>query len=221
MADEPIERKKRKLVDPELLIKGVRDKMNPKCAVRQSKYCDIIISMRMQGMPYLSIEKWLIGEGGDEARISETTIYRNLKTSGLEVNLSYAEHMVEVTGGRLDLDLVREMSQNIYTQKQRIDKLVRREVEINGTRKPIEAYLDKRIRPEMETLNKMVKDLHIMIQERDLASAADGQPDVVALELTEDAASMIAELIVSGSLVIDASAVVNPERDVRGTKTLH
>ena len=154
-------RQVQRLPDPHGMIARIKARMNRNCAVRISPYCEVIVSMRMQGINFRSIEEWLI-EQGPEHRISAATLCRNLKQSKMVVELNKAEELAEQWGGRIDLDLVREISGQILLQRKRVDKLQVREEkrqaggEIN--------YLDKRIRQERALLVEMVKTLFSMMK---------------------------------------------------------
>jgi hypothetical protein len=69
-----------KLPDPHGMIARVRARLPKNCSVRLSKYCDHIIAMRMQGLPFHQIETWLT-EQGEAQRIPATTIWRNLQST--------------------------------------------------------------------------------------------------------------------------------------------
>ena len=149
-----------KLPDPHGMIARIRSRMSKRCAVRVSTFCDIIISMRMQGIPYRQIEAWLI-EQGDEHRISAATILRNLTKTKLKVELSYAEELAEKWGERIDLDHARELAGQIIAQRQRVDKMQRLEIE----RQELNArYFDRRLKGERELLSKMIKDIAMMMK---------------------------------------------------------
>ena len=141
-----------KLADPHGMIARIRRSLNPNCAVRLSPYCDVLISMRMQNIPYLQMEKFLIEQGkekNENYRISAPTLYRNFMKTKLNIELPYAEELAERWGGRIDLDLVRELSGQILIQRQRVDKLVRREQQMQ---RKTPGYHDKRIRAEQDAL---------------------------------------------------------------------
>lgn len=190
----------RKLPDPGGLIKRARDKLNPKCAVRLSPFCDEIIGMRMQGVPYRDIEAWLVSQG-TQYRIASPTIFRNFKSTKIEVRLTHAEELLESMGGLVDLDLTREMSSAIFTQKQRVDNLVRRE---KKKQKSIEGYSDKRIRDEIKILQDMIYRLNSMVNE---AKKLDQEPNDFSekendIHLTPDGEKLLAQMIIEGDITM-------------------
>lgn len=199
---------KQKLPDPLGMIARVRNKLNPACAVRKSPFCDYIISMRMQSVPYREIEAWLI-EQGSEYRISSPTVFKNFKKVKLETRLTYAEEMLEKAGGFIKLDLVRELSQNIITQKARVDRLVRGE-EKRREQQNYENYVDRRIRGEMELLNRMCRDLDDMLRKvpdevaRQNAEALKKMDDQ-GIPMSEDAQRVLADLILKGEIALSPS----------------
>ena len=189
-----------KLPDPHGMIARVKGRMSKNCAVRISLYCDIIISMRMQGIPYRQIEAWLIDQG-DEYRISASTLYRNLTKTKLKVDLPYAEELAEKWGERIDLDHARELAGQILAQRKRVDKLQRLEEE---TQKKNERYFDRRLKPERELLMNMIKTMVVMMkspleaaQEAMEASALMG---TIGFSMTEDATSVLKDMLLSGEL---------------------
>lgn len=206
---------KQRLPDPHGMIAQVRARLNKKCAVRQSQFCDYIISMRMQGIPFRDIEAWLI-EQGEIFRISAPTLWRNFKEAKIKVNLTYAEEMIENLGGQINIDLVREMSQNILTQKQRLDKMVRaedRRRQIPGS----ENYIDKRIRQEMQAHTEMMAKLHTMLQKAP-AEAADIAEQTInkmreqGVKLTPDASAVITDLILNDEIQIGPNELLTSSR---------
>lgn len=189
--------------DPQGLIARIRSRLSPNCSVKLSPLCDHIISMRMQGVPFLEIEAWTVQQG-EHLRIPSSTIWKNLKKTKLQVNLSWAEEQAEKWGGSIDLDLARELANQILTQKRRVDAMVRHEETL---RKANPRYADKRIRQEIETLSSLVKTLHSMRKspQDSLAEllAAEGKlTDTTNLNLSEDAAAVIAQMLLTGELSV-------------------
>lgn len=207
-----------RLPDPHGLIARIRARLNKKCAVRVSPFCDYIISMRMQGIPYREIEDWLL-EKGEQYRISQATIWRNFKQAKIEVKLTYAEEMLEKMGGVINIDLVREMSQNILTQKTRLDRLVR--AEENRRKTPgSENYVDKRIRQEMQMMNDMLAKLHAMLEKAPADAAAAAEEEIRRMDqqgvgLTEEAASVLTDMILNNEIMVGAHDLLP------ATKTRH
>lgn len=220
MSNDPY---KQKLPDPLNLIGRIRARLNPKCAVRQSPFCDYIISMRMQGVPFREIEEWLISKG-KRFRISAPTLCKNFKNTKIKVNLTYAEEMLENAGGVIKLDLVREMSQNIITQKQRVDRLVRREAEIQQGigghfQEARPAYSDKRIRGEMEMMNGMIAKLDSMLKAlpEEEARAAEERAKKMEnqkISMSEDAESVLTDMILGGELALGPLDMLGDGDDV-------
>lgn len=204
-----------RLPDPMGMIARIRNRLNPQCAVRLSPFCDVIISMRMQGVEYRHIEKWLI-EQGPQYRISPAAILRNLKNTKLHVQLTYAEEMLENLGGQVDVDLIQEMSKNVWTQKQRIDGMVRAEAERRA--KPGEGgYTDRRIRHEMEVYGELLKNLHTFLQDAPIKAqqaieAEQKRMDADGLMATKDALDVIRDLLLNNELSMGITDVVVPNR---------
>lgn len=200
-------KKVQKLPDPQNMISRVKARMSKKCAVRVSPYCEIIISMRMQGIDFRSIEKWLI-EQGEEYRISPTTIMRNLRSTKMEVELPFAEELAEQWGGRIDLDYARELSGQIVSQRHRISKMQRRE-EVKQNEN--EGYFDKRIRAEVDTLHSMIRTLHSLmkspLEAANEAIAASGIIKAATLHMTPDVRGVIRDMLLSGELAFGSEKV--------------
>jgi len=193
-------RELQKLPDPQGMIARVRGRLSVRCAVRKSKYCEIIISMRMQGIPYRKIEDWLI-EQGDEYRISAATLFRNLKKTKLQVELPYAEEMAERWGGRIDLDYARELAGQIVAQRERVDRMQRQELisqESNAR------YFDRRLKPERELLNNMIKNISSMmkspLEAAQEAVEANALIGALGFKMSEDTANLLKEMLLSGEL---------------------
>lgn len=189
------------LPDPAGMISRIKSRLPKNCAVKNSPFCEVIISMRMQGVDYRTIEAWLT-EQGPEYRISSPTIWRNLKNTKLQVELPYAEEIAEKWGGRIDLDLARELSGQIVAQRARVDNLQRKEVEKQQSGQP--HYHDKRIVKERMALADLVKSLHAMMKSpldaaRE-AIAADQLGKAVQPQLTSDGEAKIRQMILDGSL---------------------
>ncbi len=189
-----------KLPDPHGMIARVRGRLSVRCAVRKSKFCEIIISMRMQGIPYRKIEEWLI-EQGAEYRISAATLFRNLKKTKLKVELPYAEEMAERWGGRIDLDYARELAGQIVAQRERVDRMQRQELlsqESNAR------YFDRRLKPERELLNNMIKNIASMmkspLEAAQEAVEANALIGALGFKMSEDTSKLLTELLLSGQL---------------------
>lgn len=206
-----------KLPDPHGFIRRIKGKLNKRCAVRQSPFCDVIISMRMQGVPFRDIETFLVDQG-EGYRISSPTICKNFKQTRMEVKLTYAEEMLEKMGGIINLDLIREASQNIILQKERVDRLVRREeiIQTKGMndQKANPAYLDRRVKGELELLNNMIRQLHAMLEKT--SSGENVDPEVLnkmeaqELHMTEDVAQVLADMIINDELVVGPVELLPP-----------
>jgi len=189
-----------KLPDPHRMIARIRGRMSKNCAVRVSPYCDIVISMRMQGIPYRQIEDWLI-EQGDEYRISAGTILRNLQKTKLKVELSYAEELAEKWGERIDLDHARELAGQIVAQRMRVDKMQRLEEERQELNP---RYFDRRLRGERELLTKMLRDMQVMmktpLEAAQEAMEAGALMGAIGFQMSEDAKSVLKDMLLSGEL---------------------
>lgn len=199
------------VVDPHGFISRVKKGLPKNCAVMLSPFCDSIIAMKMQGLSYLQIEKFLITQG-DQYRISAPTIWRNLKKSKVNVRLPYGEELAERWGGQIDLDIARELSVQILVQKERLDKLIRSEAAKQRTNAH---YHDKRIKQEQETLLQMMAKLQTMMkspeeaaEERKRADTAKAQE---ALYIAPEALDTVRQLILSGFMAPQEKA---PEPEV-------
>jgi len=189
-----------KLPDPHGMIGRIRARMSKNCAVKKSPYCDIIISMRMQGIPYRQIEAWLIDQG-DEYRISASTLLRNLTKTKLKVELSYAETLAEQWGERIDLDHARELAGQIIAQRKRVDKMQLLEEE-SQTKRP--RYFDRRLKGERELLSKMLKDMGQLmkspLEAAQEAMEAGALMGAIGFKMSEDATAMLTDLLITGEL---------------------
>lgn len=191
-----------KLADPIGMIARIKSGLPKNCAVSRSSYCEIIISMRMQGMHFRAIEDWLI-EQGPEHRISAPTIWRNLRKTKLRVELPYAEELAEQWGGRFDIDLSRELTGQVYSQRQRVDKLQRLE---KSRQEKHPGYFDKRILKERQLLSDLIARLHGMmkspLEAAEEVIRARGLLGKNKLKVSEDAASLLTRMILDGDLSI-------------------
>lgn len=208
MSNQPKVQSER-LPDPLNLIAKAKKKLNPQGAVAKSPFTDVILAMRLQGINYQAIEKWLVKQGPDH-RIPASTLCRNLKS--LEVNLPYAEELAEKYGGRIDLDLGRELAGQIIQQRNRLDNLQRQEIKVQTEGvdggKPNPRYLDKRIKPERELLASLIKDLHGMMKSPLEAAEEALQADqMVEVSMTEDGRAVLRDMILSGDLKLGAEEV--------------
>jgi len=189
-----------KLPDPHRMIARIKGRMSKRCAVRISPYCDVIISMRMQGIPYRQIEAWLI-EQGDEHRISASAILRNFQKTNLKVELSYAEELAEKWGERIDLDHARELAGQIVAQRMRVDKMQRLEEERqeNNPR-----YFDRRLDHARELLTRMLRDMNTMmktpLEAAQEAMEAGALMGAMGFHMTEDAKTVLKDMLLSGEL---------------------
>lgn len=210
MNDEPEKQVRHKIPDPSGIIAKIRARLNPKCGIRLSPYCDVIISMRLQAVPFRDIEAWLMKQG-DQFRLSAPTIFRNFKQAKVPVKLTYAEEMLGNLGGQVELDLVRELSQNIWTQKERIDMLVRaekRKREATGS----EGYVDKRIRAEMAVHNDMMSKLHTILSNAPKNAQTAEDLEVRKMEgqvfFTDDALSVLRDMILGGEIQVGPNDIL-------------
>ncbi len=170
----------------------------------KSKYVDIIISMRMQGVPPHKIEKWLSAQG-PEYRIPGTTIWRNTKL--MQIDLPLAEEMAARWGGSY-LTLTSDVSWagQMLAQRQRVDSLQRDEAKKQETNP---RYLDRRIRAERELLMFIIKDMFAMLKNPIEAATEALQADAIAaVELTTDGRALLQQMILDGDLVIGSQDLV-------------
>ncbi len=194
-----------KLADPYGLIHRVKVRMKPNCSTRMSPFCEVIISMRMQGVSCDNVEKWLVDQG-EEYRIPAATIWRNLKDCAVEVSLPYAEELAEKWGGRMDMDLVRELGGQVLLQRQRVDAMSRQEAEARAENP---RWFNHFILKERELLRILIKDLHNMMmeqlkQDQDLPPEhmASAMGDMLAQikDLDPKVVATLAELIIGNHL---------------------
>lgn len=194
-----------RLPDPHGFITRIKAKLKPNCSVRTSPYCDVIIAMRMQGIPFDRIKEWL-EERGAEYSIPASTIHRNLKETDLVIELPYAEEVASKWGQRIDMDPVRELLGQSLVQRRRIDSLVRAE---EAEKKTNPRYHDKRIRGEMEVFDKMVRTLHVL-SNKTMAhligsmgeQAKEDEVKANSLTMSSDAMKLISEMILDGELTM-------------------
>lgn len=190
--------------DPQGMISRVRARLPRNSSVRMSQFCDHIIAMRLQGVPYHGIEKWLQSKG-KEFRIPAATIWRNFKATKIKIVLPYAEELAEKWGGGIDIDLARELSRQILVQRNRVDHMVIQEAE---KRKTSPMFTNKLIRAEMETLNNLIHSMTMMLKSP--MEAADERARAESLlkkvggelELNEAAQNTLVDMILSGDLKI-------------------
>lgn len=195
------------LADPLNYIARIRARMPKNCGVRQSEYCDFIISLRMQGYSYYKIRDWLIQRGPEHA-ISVPTLARHLGRAlkKQEVALTYIEEQAEKWGGRQDLDLAKELASQILTQKDRIDAMVRAE---KDRQKESPRYVNGHIRREMETMSKYMElavSLQRMLDEKEKEKSTY-DPNDSALDMTimdETTEEKLVELILDGKVATAA-----------------
>jgi len=194
-----------KLADPQGMIRLVKGRLPKNCSIRKNKYCEHIIAMRLQGVAFHKIADWLEGREGNH-RIPSATLWRNFKKTQLKVSLTWAEELIEKYGGEVDIDLVKEMTSQILTQKVRIDKMVRGEKE---KQKGNSRYMDRRIRQEMETLQKLLVALQAMKKTpQELmaeAMAADALENTTTFKLTDAASEALTQLILEGAIEVGLS----------------
>lgn len=194
-----------KLPDPQGMISRIRSNLPRNCSVKKSPFCDHIIGMRLQGISYHQIEDFLKKQG-KEFRIPSTTVWRNLEATKLQVELPYAEELKERWGGKFDLDVAKELANQILVQRKRVDQMVRHEQErkINNP-----GFYNKAIRAEMETLTNTLRCLKDMMKSPDEAVrervAADGMAKALdpSFEVDKDTADLLQEMILSGEFKIN------------------
>lgn len=197
-----------RIPDPQGMILRIKRALNPNCSVAQSPYCEQIIAMRMQGVPYLQIERWLT-KRGEEHRIPYATIFRNFKSvknsKHLRVELPLAEELAEQWGGAFDFDAVRRLAGNMVLQQRRIDNMIRTE---QRRQKENPNYSDKRIRAEMETLTLMTNSYNKLLKspteaakelQEDRERASQGE-----VRLTPEALDAVEQLVLDGKINVGA-----------------
>lgn len=189
-----------KLPDPQGMISRVKGRLTKNCAVRRSPYCEIIISMRMQGIPFRQIDEWLKDQG-DEYRISAATIFRNLSKTKMRVELSYAEEMVEKWGERIDLDYARELAGQIIAQRKRVDAMQRLEEE---RRELNPRYFERRLKPERELLTTMIRTIAVMmkppLEAAQEALEANALMGAIGFTMSDDVRAVVRDMLISGEL---------------------
>jgi hypothetical protein len=217
------------LPDPQGFIKKIRDSLKPECAVARSPFCDHIISQRMQKVPFKRIEEWLSNQGnGDENfRITASSLCKNFKDTRLSVSLSYAEDLIDRSGGSVHLDCVYELAMSVITQKRRVDSLTRSEKSVQESQDLKDhqnrIYLDERIKSEYELLLKMMsqfgklteklpeevlKERHSKLEELERGSLAMS-PSVV---------KSLSDMIVSGDISLNRGVPSNRNKDESAKK---
>lgn len=193
-----------KLPDPHGMISRIRSRLPVNCSIRKSPFCDHIIGMRLQGISYHQIEDFLI-EQGKEFRIPSSTIWRNFEATKLKIEIPYGEELKERWGGQFDLDMAKELGNQILVQRQRINQMVRHEQDRKAANP---GFYNKAIRAEMETMNSLVRNLREMMKspeeavrervEADRLNAA-ASPD---FEVQDDAAKFLTDLILKGEVSV-------------------
>jgi hypothetical protein len=203
-----------KYPDPQGMIARVRSRLPKDCSVRKSQYCDYVIAQRLQGIPYHAIEKWL-GEKGKEHRIPQATLWRNFRATKIRIELPYAEELAEQWGGSIDMDLARELTRQILTQRRRVDHMVVQEAK---KRDQAPLYTNRLIRAEMETLNNLIANLHKMMKSpmeaaEERAKAAGLLKKVTGeMDMTEEGENALVEMILSGALKLGGTDEGSPSK---------
>jgi hypothetical protein len=198
----PYQGKPTKLPDPIGAIARVKARLPKRCAVRCSKYVDNIISLRLQGKSFQDISDWL-REKGQQHFIPKATLFRNLKAAKLKPQLTLAEEIIEQWGGEYTPDEVRELRTLFLLQKTRVEHATRAEKERQKTNP---SYYDRRLRQEVETLRMLLKTLHdfqVLSSETVAELLRRNAAEPSALVLTDDAAAVLTQLILSGELQLD------------------
>jgi len=193
-----------RLPDPHGWISRIRGKLKPNGSVRRSPFCDILIAMKMQRVPDLKIEQWLIQQGA-EFRIPASTINRNFREVDLKVAMPYGEELVERWGGRIDLDVARELQVQILAQRERVDAMQRVE---NKKRKEggesAEFFFLKNLGNERKLLKEMLADLFRMMKSPMEAARdrilADQMDSLVEQELDPETEKVLVDLLLDGKL---------------------
>jgi len=198
-----------RLPDPHGWISRIRGKLKPNGSVRRSPYCDILIAMKMQRVPDLKIEQWLIQQGA-EFRIPASTLNRNFREVDLKVAIPYGEELAERWGGRIDLDVARELQVQILAQRERVDAMQRAE---NKRREEggddAQFFFLKNLGNERKLLKEMLADLFRMMKspleaarERIMADKMDA---LVDQELDPETEKVLVDLLLAGKLNMTGS----------------
>lgn len=186
--------------DPHGLILRVKRRLNPNSSLALSRFCEQLIAMRLQAVPYLEMEKWL-AQRGPEFRIPAATLYRNFKAAKTQVEMPLAEELAEKWGGSFDFNTTRMLAGQIMVQRTRIDKMLRQETKKQETSP---AYMDKRIRGEMETLTMMVKHYQGMLKSPvEAAKELQEEEEKLAqqeVNLSPEALTIMTEMVLSGKI---------------------
>lgn len=190
-----------KLVDPDGRVRAAKRNLNKEGAVRRSPFCEVIISLWLQGAGWRDIEQWLIAQGPDY-RIPSTTLWRNFKKAGLDTrrSLTKIEEEIEANGGVVFIDIVNEARNNLLLQKRRIDHLVRTEA-FRKTQKGSEFYHDKRVAQELKAQAELIALYSKILDQasgkgEDSKKEGEGQP----LKMTSEAKVLLVEMLISGEI---------------------
>lgn len=173
--------------------------MSQNCSVVRSKFCDMIIAMRLEGHSLRKIAAWL-KEQGMEYIIPAATIDRNLKSSGVNLNLPYGEELAETWGGDIEIDVARELARSILIQRKRIDRFVRLEDEISRTKR---GHVDRRIKGEITVLNRLIDSFQALLDDPMEAAKRLSQVErdmVPTVEMSEESERVMTDLILKGGL---------------------
>lgn len=184
------------------MISKIRAKLPRRSAVRQSRYCDHIIALRLQGNSFSKISKWLEVQG-EEFYISPVSISENFKKAKREIEIPYAEEVAERWGGDIDFDAAHELKRSILLQRRRIDRLIRAE---DDKAKTAPDYFNPKIKYEIRCLAILIKQYQSMMKSPVEAADERLQADNITRVTQDDQnadmqlAQKLEELILKGEI---------------------
>lgn len=201
-----------RIVDPKGKIAKAKAKMPSACSVRRSRFCDDIISLRLQGHSYRRIEDWLRVKG-TEYLIPAATLCRNL-IRGLGTEQEFMpvyEEAAEQNGGDITVDPGRSLAGQALIQRGRIDYMVRHEAEKRRTNP---GFANPRIRQELETYMSLV-EAAAKYEVDQTGQASD--PTRGNSLLSSLAESALAQLILDGHITVPDLTAKKPALTVVGS----
>lgn len=195
------------------LIATLKSQLRNKSAVKESPFCNELISMRLQGSTYNQLSEFTASKG---VRIPITTIRRDLMNV-VKPQLTMTEEAMERWGGELTINTKRELSLQIRMQKLRIDDMHREEKK-RQKEKNNPYYLIPEIKGEVLVLNTLLAHLTtIEHRERELSVEEAKKPINVSeytLKMTEDGRAVFREMFLTGEVALvptDMSRIDEPE----------
>lgn len=196
-------------MDAGRVLDRIRSKMSASCSVRRSPFCNDIIAMRLGGTPFSRISQWLSTKG-KEFEISPSTLESNIKPAMVKARVLEKDFMMlaveaqERLGTVFSTDIMLEFDGMVYTQKYRIDYLLRKEKGRQQT-DPSTTYSDRRIGKEIkllaDILYRMARVQYLMRDVRSLDNEDTGGEEET-LELEEETLSFLESAILSGKVSV-------------------